>query len=155
MALGGPFDKKFQERGCYEHYASGDGIARFTRELLDEDLHYSGILRNQTKETLTAHHVFAAYDKDDALAVKVIEECIEFWGMASANLISIFNPQKIIFGGGVFGPAIKFIPRILSEAKKWAQPVSAAKVRFEKSALDGNATIYGAGFLAMKNLGGT
>ena len=29
--------------------------------------------------------------------------------MASANLVSLFNPEKIIFGGGVFGPATQFL----------------------------------------------
>jgi hypothetical protein len=28
------------------------------------------------------------------------------------------NPEKIIFGGGVFGPAIKFIDAIRKEAAK-------------------------------------
>jgi glucokinase len=38
------------------------------------------------------------------------------------NLVSLFNPEKIIFGGGVFGPALKFLDEIYIEAKKWAQP---------------------------------
>ena len=72
--------------------------------------------------------------------------------MATANLISLFNPEKIIFGGGVFGPAIKFIPAIKVEADKWAQPISRTKVTFESSALSGNASLYGAGYLVSKTL---
>ena len=48
----------------------------------------------------------------DELAKKVLGEAIEFWGMASANLISLFNPEKIVFGGGVFGPAIQLLDAI-------------------------------------------
>ena len=44
--------------------------------------------------------------------------------MASANLVSLFNPEKIIFGGGVFGPATQFLDAIAAEARRWAQPVA-------------------------------
>jgi len=32
---------------------------------------------------------------------KVIHDCIELWGMCVANLVSLFNPEMIILGGGV------------------------------------------------------
>jgi glucokinase len=86
------------------------------------------------------------------MAVKVIDECVQYWGMAVANLISIFNPEKIIFGGGVFGPALKFLTPIREEATRWAQPISMTKVVFEPSGLHGDAAIYGAGFLALKRM---
>ena len=54
--------------------------------------------------------------------------------MTSANLVSLFNPEKSIFGGGVFGPARSLIPQIKKEAAKWAQPVSIKLVEFEESA---------------------
>jgi glucokinase len=148
MGLIKPFDEKFRRYGCYEYYASGDGIVRFAMELLNTEKEYSGALRQKPASTLTAHEIFGALEERDPLAERIIDGCIEFWGMATANLISIFDPQKIVFGGGVFGPAARFLPDIYDEAKKWAQPLSAFNVRFEKSALDGNAAIYGAGFLA-------
>lgn len=151
MALQKPFLMKYISYGCFEYYASGDGIARLTRELLNIRQEYKGPLRDQSTE-LTAHHVFAAYEKHDPVAVTVIRECIEYWGMAVANLISIFNPEKIILGGGVFGPATKFIPKIKEEALKWAQPISASKVSLCESSLGGNAAIYGAASLALNNI---
>jgi glucokinase len=64
--------------------------------------------------------------------------------------VSIFNPEKIIMGGGVFGPAIRFIPDIYNEAKKWAQPISMTKVSIEPSAIGGDAGVFGAGYLALR-----
>lgn len=151
LALMKPFENKYISCGCYEYYASGDGIARYARELLAQDGAYSGMLQDRS-DSLTALQVFEAYDRDDPVALKVVQECIELWGMAAANFISIFNPERIIFGGGVFGPAAKFIPAIQSEAKKWAQPVSFTKVTFEPSALGGNAAVFGAGFLALSHV---
>lgn len=151
LALHKPFEKKYIPCGCFEHYASGDGIAKLTRELLAADASYHGMLRGQ-ETTLTAREVFHAYDGRDPLAIKVFDECIQYWGMAVANLISIFNPEKIIFGGGVFGPALQFLNAIGEEARKWAQPISITQVTLEPSGLHGDAAIYGAGFLALKNI---
>jgi glucokinase len=152
MALQKPYEKKYVPFGCFEYYASGDGIARLALEILDEQSLYRGILLEYPREEITAHHIFSAYEQNDIIAIKVIQECIEYWGMATANLISLFNPEKIIFGGGVFGPAIKFIPAIKAEADKWAQPISRTKVTLEPSALSGDASLYGAGYLVSKNL---
>jgi glucokinase len=152
MALDRPFRDPYAETGCFEYYASGEGIARLTRECLEQDEGYAGQLRRVSESELTAHHVFTAYEDGDPLAERVIAECIQYWGMAVANLVSLFNPEKIIFGGGVFGPALRFLSAIGDEARRWAQPISMAKVRLEASELHGNAAIHGAGFLALKSV---
>lgn len=41
---------------------------------------------------------------------------------------------------------------IEAEAKKWAQPIAISQMTFEQSVLGGDAGLYGAGFLALKNL---
>jgi glucokinase len=152
MALSRPFNDEYIHCGCFETYASGEGIAKLAGKLLKEDENYSGELKNMPAMKITCHDVFRAYENADTLAVKVIETCIQFWGMAAANLVSLFNPEKIIFGGGVFGPAIKLIPAIKIEAAKWAQPISMKQVAFEASGLGTDAGVYGAGFLALKNI---
>lgn len=151
MALKAPFHEKYSSCGCFEYYASGAGIARFATELLAEDPCYGGILRQQ-KDHIVAHHVFEAYTMGDAVARKVIAECICMWGMAAANFVSIFNPDKIIFGGGLFGPASAFITSIYEEAVKWAQPISIKQVSFESSALGTQAAIYGAAHIAFQQI---
>lgn len=150
MALDRPFESKYIDCGCFEYYASGEGIARVAREILKKKEIYSGELAARGKENINAHDLFIAYENHDPVASEVIGQCIEFWGMAAANIISLFNPEKIIFGGGVFGPAVKLIPAIREEASKWAQPVSFKKVTFEQSGLGSEAAVYGAGFIALK-----
>ena len=144
MALPRPFESKYIPCGCFEFYASGAGIPKFAKEVLDANPS-SSLLRGHD---FTAYDVFDAYEKEDPIASIVIEECIAFWGMGAANLVSIFNPEKIIFGGGLFGPAVKYLGEIKSEATKWAQPISITQVSFLPSALGGDAAVYGAGYLA-------
>ncbi len=103
MALSRPFNDEYLHCGCFEYYASGEGIAKITRKILNETKDYSGELNNKSVAQITSYDVFSAYENNDTLAIKIIEIGIEFWGMAVANLVSLFNPEKIIFGGGVFG----------------------------------------------------
>jgi glucokinase len=150
MALERPFQQHYKECGYFESIASGEGVAKTARKIISEKKEYDGLLKSLS--TLTAHDVLEAYEKKDAVAEEVLHHCIEVWGMAIANLISLFNPQKIILGGGVFGPAVKFIPGIKKEAMKWAQPVSMQHVTIETSALGTHAGLYGAAYIAKQNL---
>jgi glucokinase len=151
MALSQPFKDEYFQCGCFEHYASGEGITKVARKILKETKNYSGELNEKAMSQITCQDVFAAYENNDPVAMRVIQIGIEFWGMAVANLVSLFNPEKIILGGGVFGPATKLIPAIKTEAAKWAQPISIRQVSIEASALGSDAGVYGAGFLALKN----
>lgn len=150
MALQQPFEEKYISCGCFEHYASGEGIAKVAKEVLVKHKGYTGLLAQKSSGELTAYDVFEAYEIDDIVAKEVFGICIGFWGMAVANLVSLFNPEKIILGGGVFGPAVQFIPEIKKEAAKWAQPISMKQVSIEPSSLGTDAGLYGAGYLALQ-----
>jgi glucokinase len=152
MALNKPFHEKYIACGCFEYNTSGEGIAKTATEYLSKNKNYDGVLRNKTAGELTSYDVFSAYDDGDIAASDILKQCIEYWGMAVANIVSLFNPEKVIMGGGIFGPAVKFIPEIRSEAEKWAQPISIKQVSIEESALSGDAGVYGAGYLSLKIL---
>jgi glucokinase len=152
MALEKPFDQSYKDCGCFESTASGEGIVKLAKKMIAQKNDYAGPLKNKTLTALTAVDVFDAYETNDPVAKEVLHHCIETWGMAVANLVSLFNPQKIIFGGGVFGPAMQFIPAIYEEAKKWAQPISVNQVIVEASALGSHAGLYGAGYMALQNI---
>jgi glucokinase len=55
-----------------------------------------------------------------------------------------------VFGGGVFGPAVRLLDRIRVEAERWAQPISMRQVRLVASTLAGDAGLYGAARLAIQ-----
>lgn len=152
MALNRPYNEKYKSCGCFEYHASGEGLVKVARELIRGDNHESSEPEKNSSGRYTARDIFAAYESGDPVASEVIRQAIEYWGMAVANIVSLFNPEKIILGGGIFGPAVKFITEIKNEALKWAQPVSITKVSIEVSALGDDAAVYGAGCLALRNL---
>ena len=152
MALKPPYTKAYDECGCFEYYASGNGIGARARDAVRNDKLYRGKLRQKPISRITAHDVFQAYQENDPIAISVLNQAVEMWGMASANMVSLINPQKIIFGGGVFGPANVFIDDIYKEACKWAQPLAIKQVEFVPSQLSGNAGLIGAAYLVVKSL---
>jgi glucokinase len=143
LALDRPFRLEYVSCGCFESHASGSGV---TKQFADRR---SRTLTTNDSIPLTARDVWAAYERGDKLAEEVLNEAIQYWGMATANLVSLFDPEKIIFGGGMFGPATRFLSDIFEYASYWAQPVSMSRVKFEASQLGVDAGLYGAGHLAL------
>ena len=128
LALDRPYHAGYDACGCFEYHASGASLARLAR--------------------MSTPELFAAYDAGEAFATGILDHAIRFWGMAIANLVSLFDPELIVLGGGVFGPAARFLDRIRAEAAQWAQPISMPQVRLAVSELGGDAGLYGAGRLA-------
>jgi glucokinase len=138
LALDRPYHDKYESCGCFEYYAAGPGIARAA--------HQRGL------ERATTESVFEASGAGDERAQAVLAHAIGYWGMAVANLVSLLNPEVIVFGGGVFGPAVSLLEAIYEEALKWAQPISIRQVKLVPSALGSDAGIYGAAYCALTSL---
>lgn len=136
LALSQTYNDAYKHCGNFEYHASGPGIERKFNNLTS--LSHDETVVKSTEE------IFRAYNDGDSQAFIIIHEAIKYWGMAVANLVSIFDPEMIIFGGGVFGPAGQFLEEIMAEARLWVQPVSIQKVRIKKSILGNSVGLYGA-----------
>ncbi len=147
-ALQSPFMEEYSQCGCFETFASGSGIGKQLQKAVKEAPEYAGALKSKAPEALSSYDAFANYDSDP-VARKVLYKAIEMWGMASANIVSLLNPEIVVFGGGVFGPAGRFIEDIRKEALKWGQPIAMQRVRFAVSTLPGEAALYGAARLVI------
>lgn len=152
MALEPPYKKEYDAAGCFEYYASGAGICNRAKEAVRDDKTYRGKLRQMPITRITTNDVFNVYPESDPIALTIIHKAIQMWGMGASNLVSLLNPEMIIWGGGVFGPAQVFIDEIYEEAKKWAQPISINQVSFVPSKLSGQAGLMGAGYIALNNI---
>ncbi len=75
LALSKPFRDEYVSCGCFEHHASGEGIAKVAREYLAADTGYDGVLRkksagelrNKPAGVITSHDVFNAYRMETPL----------------------------------------------------------------------------------------
>ena len=131
LALDRPYEEKYKDCGNFEYYAAGPGIARAAH--------------------MTTEQVFATR-RSDSQARAVIDKAVAYYGMAVANLVSLLNPEVIVFGGGVFGPATDLLDDIYREALLWAQPISIRQVKLVPSALGSDAGLYGAARVAFDQL---
>lgn len=80
----------------------------------------SGIEKNflqKTGKKIKAEEIFKLEKKGDESATEAIKEAQEFLGVGVANLINIFDPEKIIFGGGL-SEQKKFIKESIAIAKR-------------------------------------
>ncbi len=149
LALETEYLEKYKNFGCFEYHASGDGLVREAKDLLSIEENKQ-VSRLKTHD-LTASDILGAYQDQDVVAEKVIRKAVSLWGKTSANLVSLFNPEMIIFGGGMFGPAEFLIGSIREEATRWAQPISITKVKIVSSSLGSAAPLLGAARMILEN----
>ncbi len=150
LALNRPFEEKYIPAGCNEYYASGEGIARYAREVIAARPDYKGVFKFLKEPN--SLNIVEEFDKDEEIAVAVMNNAIAYWGMSVANLVSIFNPEKIIFGGGVFSSnGARFLDAIYTEALKWGQPVSMKKVQLACSDHGDLTGLHGAIYYAIQS----
>lgn len=132
--------------GCLEAYASKTGIqkaviagirkGRYT--ILQEYLKRDG-------SVIKSSSLKSAYHNGDALAIDVVEQAAYYLGLATANLVNIFHPDLIIFGGGVMEAlGNELVPMIIKEANRHAMIGLMDEVSFRLSQLGDDAGVYGA-----------
>lgn len=148
LALDHQYPEGYKQFGCFEYNASGDGLVRLANDIFNREQPNTSLdILN-----LRAEDIFSAHEINDALAIASIDIAIDYWAKGVANLISIFNPEIIIFGGGVFGPGLKFLDQIYERSKKWAQPIAIQEVKLAGGQLGVDAQLLGATRLAMEKV---
>jgi len=91
-------------RGCLELFASGAGIAAQMAQRL-------GLVEGQAKE-LTGEMVFRKAKQGDVLANEVLDQAIAALTAASVNLAHSFNPEMIVFAGGIMAEGNGALDRV-------------------------------------------
>jgi glucokinase-like ROK family protein len=89
-------------RGCLEALASGRAIAVAAQKALKEGEQSS--LREMCAghmETVDAALVVEAARHGDMVASRIFENAMKYLGIGIAGLITLFNPQAVVIGGGV------------------------------------------------------
>lgn len=140
-------------RGCLEAVASKTGmqaeiqarIKRGENTLIKESIEKEGILKSGPLKE--------AYEKGDTVVIETIERAAKYLGVGVANLINIFDPEIIVFGGGIIEELGDFIlPIVKEEASRYAMRAVFANVKFKKAKLGDDAGIMGAFVLAQEGV---
>lgn len=89
--------------------------------------------------------IFDAAREGDAEAALVVEELAVFLGTAIANLVSVLDPELIVFGGGLSHAG----DMLLRPVRRVVSRIVPNVPRLEISALGGDAQLYGSLYSAM------
>ncbi len=88
-------------RGCFERYASASALIRLTQAEMANDPSSAMWKYAPTVDKADGRTVFLALKDGDAAAKKVLDTYIAALGEGVANLVNVFRPQAVIFGGGI------------------------------------------------------
>jgi len=134
------------QRGHLEALASGPAIARYVQEQLAVGASSSLAGRH----SLSARDVSAAAAGGDPLAVEALARAGDFIGRAVAELLHLFNPSIVIFGGGVsFSGPLLLDPVKKSLEKHVMDPSYLQDLQIEQAVLGDDAGLLGALSLAL------
>lgn len=78
--------------------------------------------QSDSKRNWTGKKIFELYDQGDQQAKNAIEIFYKHLAIGIANLIYIFNPEKVVIGGGISGRGTKFLDEVKCHVKKYIQP---------------------------------
>ncbi|MEX2461752.1 MAG: ROK family protein [Paenibacillaceae bacterium] len=121
------------KKGCLEAYVSGTALSQ----------RYSEIIGVQS----AAYDLFKDARLNKYVAKQLVDEFISDLLCGLSSLGDIFNPQKIILGGGLAESLVDYMPMITSKLKDELSSAAALPIHLSISQLGGNAMILGAASL--------
>ena len=142
---------KCGKRGCLEAYASGTALADYAASRLRKGVRSKLFSMIRSGEPLSARLIGKAARAGDQLALETYERGGYYLGVGIASLLHILNPEKIIFGGGVFNSAPSlFWKSMMKSVRVHAWPEVFQAVRMTRSKLKGHAGALALVFQSLK-----
>jgi len=132
-------------QGCWETYANQYSIIQRVHAGLK--VNRNSIIPGLMKEKnthLTISIIKQAADEGDGMAIEALSETGSAMGLGFANLINIFNPEKIILGGPLSIVGDYLLPSIKDTAVKHSLPEISPKVEILLSSFKTDASLIGA-----------
>ncbi|MCL7459474.1 ROK family protein [Micromonospora echinofusca] len=96
--------------------------------------------------------VFDAADRGDLRAQTAVRQAGDWLGFGVANLVNIFNPEMVIFGGGMRDLYLASAAQVRSRLNSVALPACLEHVRLRTPKLGDDAALIGAAELAFERL---
>lgn len=141
-------------RGCWETHAAGWGIAKLTQNAIHNDpKHGSKILSlaNGDIHQVNGKHLFQAFSDQDPFAENLVQGIEKALITGCVNLVNIFNPEALVFGGGVIEGAPWLIGTIEEGVHAQALKSATEKLKVLPAQNINDAAILGIATMAKEN----
>lgn len=129
MALSAGISGESLRQGCWEWEAAGPALAR-------------------KAGAASAEEAVEAARRGVRSAVDAVADVARWLGLGVANLVSLFNPEIVVLGGGLMAAGDLFLDPVRQTVLQVAQPRAARMARIELSRLGPRAGLFGAARLA-------
>ena len=124
--------------GCAEAEASGWSLPLLVREW--KNIEESPLDRCKN---IGFRELFSEAARGDRIACEIREYCLRVWATVTVGLVHAYDPEIVIFGGGVMKSADVILPSIESHVHKYAW-TPWGKVAVRAAELGNNAALLGA-----------
>lgn len=137
--------------GCFEQYASANGLIFTTKEYLknasENDTIIWSLIGNDINN-ITAKTAFTAMKLGDIFGKKIVNEYCKYLALGIVNIVNIFQPEIICIGGGVCNEGNLLTAPIqkIIENERYSKHAK-IQTKICSALLGNNAGIIGAAFL--------
>ena len=142
-------------RGCLEALAGGWAIERDARQAASaQPLSARALLERSGDDPgkITARMVIEAYHEGDQLAGRIVSRALAALEAALVSMVNGFNPERILFGGGIMAGLHEEILNLESKVKKRALGIATANLRFLPGELLNDAPTVGAAAFVLREM---
>ncbi|MFQ5421432.1 MAG: ROK family protein [Anaerolineae bacterium] len=129
-------------RGCWETFASQRALLAAVRtgwQAADNSI---------AAEEINMDAIITAVEQEDPVALAALDEIGTYLGIGFANLINVFNPDKVVFGGTLSTAADHLLPvierTVATHALRWSREsveICASAFRFDACVMGGVALV--------------
>lgn len=123
-------------KGCLEAYVSGTALMKSYEEKTGHQLKASEIIRNSVL--------------GKGVEAEIVKDFLGDLADALASLVYLFDPEKIILGGGLAKELLPYCQQLTDMVKCQLSPARRSIFQLSISQLEGNAMILGAASLFLK-----
>jgi glucokinase len=142
--------------GCLEQYASAHACGKRAAELIEAG-HPTSLkpVYDAAKKHVSAKDVFAHARLGDQIAEQVVSEVTQILGIACVNLCRVFDPQMIVFAGGMILAGDDLFDRVRKVFRQFTWSIESPEPLIVPSQLGNDAGFIGAAAVARdKHTGG-
>jgi glucokinase len=135
-------------RGCLEQYASGAGFRRRFRDARAVGVKTAlSAMTGDDPAALEATMVAAAANSGDELARALWSDARCYLTAALANFVTLFNPQVLVLGGGVFEALPELVDELTGGILRATTQLARGSLTIERARLGQWAGVLGAAAL--------
>jgi glucokinase len=135
--------------GGLEACASEPAIVRAAKNAVVAG--FGGALAEFEPDAFAAEDIAELARRGDATCKQIYRRAGKLLGLAVANLVNLFDPEVVVFGGSLVSATDLFWDELTHTALSRCHPIAARQVRIRISGLGEDANLHGAGYLAWQS----